>query len=321
MFGVKRFHYFLFGRSFTLITDHKPLLSLFSETKGIPMQASGRIQRWALLLANYQYTVKYRSSGAHGNADALSRLPLKVSPTSIPTPPETVLLFNQLESSPVTATQVRMETSRNPILSRVLQFVMSGWPRSCPQEELKPYWYRRTELSTIQGCLLWGNRVVVPETLQQAVVRQLHESHPGIVRMKSIGRMFAWWPHIDQDLEDCVRKCLTCQNNQSLPPVAPLHPWVWPTIPWSRVHIDYAGPFQGSYILILVDAHSKWIEAFPMKTITSMATIEKLRILFAQFGIPDIIVSDNGTNFTSEEFQQFCRLNGIKHIISSPHQV
>ena len=72
VFGVKRFHYYLFGRPFFLVTDHKPLLSLFSETKGIPMQASGRIQRWAILLANYQYTVRYRTSGTHRYVDALS---------------------------------------------------------------------------------------------------------------------------------------------------------------------------------------------------------------------------------------------------------
>ena len=319
VFGVKRFHYYLFGRPFSLVTDHKPLLSLFSETKGIPMQASGRIQRWALLLSNYRYTVRYRTSSAHSNADALSRLPLKELPASIPTPAETVLLFDQLDSGPITSAKVRLESSRNPMLARVLQFVMSGWPHSCPDEEMKPYWYRRTELSCIHGCLLWGNRVVVPEPLRQAVIHQLHESHPGIVCMKSIGRMFAWWPQFDKDLENFVRKCPTCQSQQSLPPVAPLCPWVWPSNPWSRIHIDFAGPFQGCYIFIIVDAHSKWIEAYPMKTITSTATIEKLRVLFAQFGIPDMIVSDNGSNFTSDEFQKFCHRNGIKHITSAPY--
>ena len=107
VFGIKRFHCYLFGRSFTLVTDHKPLLSLFNESKGIPSQASGRIRRWALTLSNYDYTVRYRSSAAHGNADALSRLPLDVSlPTEVPVPPETVLMMESWDDPPVTVAKV-----------------------------------------------------------------------------------------------------------------------------------------------------------------------------------------------------------------------
>ena len=148
--------------------------------------------------------------------------------------------------------------------------------------------------------------MVIPESLRSQVLQQLHEAHPGIIRMKMLERMFAWWPGFDTDLEEVFRRCHTCQSQRSLPQVAPLHPWICPLKPWSRIHMDYAGPVFGYYFLIVIDAHSKWIEAYPMKSITSAATIEKLRVLFAQFGIPEMIVSDNGTNFTSGEFQQFC---------------
>ena len=80
VFGVKRFHTYLFGHHFTLQTDHKPLKTLFNETKEIPTQASGRIRRWALTLSAYEYTIACRTTGQHANADAMSRLPLPETP-------------------------------------------------------------------------------------------------------------------------------------------------------------------------------------------------------------------------------------------------
>lgn len=98
--------------------------------------------------------------------------------------------------------------------------------------------------------------------------------------MKSLARMYVWWPSIDKDVESTVRRCSECQLQQSTPPVAPLHPWSWPTRPWARLHVNYAGPFQGGMILVLIDAHSKWIEAVCTPGATSGAVVE-LRTLFA----------------------------------------
>ena len=98
--------------------------------------------------------------------------------------------------------------------------------------------------------------------------------------------------------------------------LAPMQPWTWPTWPWSRLHIDFASPMEGKMFLIVIDLHSKWIEVIPMATATSFTTIQQL---FAQFGIPETIVSDNGTQFSSSEFQQFCQASGIHHIQVSPY--
>ena len=103
------------------------------------------------------------------------------------------------------------------------------------------------------------------------------------------------------------------------PAEAPLHPWEFPGRPWSRLHIDYAGPVQGKMISVIVDSYSKWIEAHVVTTATATATINKLRLTFATHGLPDIIVSDNGANFTSEEFAAFMKSNGIKHVRTAPH--
>ena len=103
---------------------------------------------------------------------------------------------------------------------------------------------------------------------------------------------------------------------QSLPARAPLNPWKWPTRPWARLHLDYAGPFEGHMILILIDAHSKWIEAFRTPNATSSAVIAELRTTFARFGLPETIVTDNGTCFVSEEFKSFSATNGLAERVS-----
>ena len=129
---------------------------------------------------------------------------------------------------------------------------------------------------------MWGTRVVVPPPGREAVLQELHEGHPGIKQMKSLSRMYVWWPGISADIEKSVR----LQTVPSSPPLAPLHPWKWPMRPWARLHLDFAGPFQGKNILVAIDAHSKWIEAVCTHTTSSSCVIEELRTFFATFGLP-----------------------------------
>ena len=104
------------------------------------------------------------------------------------------------------------------------------------------------------------------------------------------------------------------------PPSAPIHPWHFPEHPWTQIHIDFAGPFLGKMFLVIIDAHSKWMEIHTMKSSTNAsATIEKLRQTFAIFGLPQELVSDNAPVFASQSFQIFMSENGIKHIRATPY--
>ena len=161
--------------------------------------------------------------------------------------------------------------------------------------------------------------MIIPKKGRQCILQDLHEAHPGVCRMKSLARSYFWWPNIDTDIEILVKGCKSCQENRNNPSAAPLHPWEWPSRPWRRIHVDYAGPFLGKMFLVIVDAHSKWIEVFPMNHSTSTATIEKLRQTFAVHGLPEMLVSDNGTCFTSELFETFLKKNGIRHVCSAPY--
>ena len=233
VFGVKHFHAYLFGHSFELVTDHQPLLALLNERKPTSPQASARVRRWSLFLSAYEYVLAFRKTEAHGNADALSRLPLAEAPAQTQNPPELVMLMDHLNESPVTSEQISSWTRRDPVLSAVLQAVKQGWPVQC-QPMLASYAKHKLELSVHGGCVLWGSRVVVPPQGRKAILQQLHEGHPGMSRMKSLARMYVWWPGLDKDIEELVKACHECQACQPAPPAAPLHPWKWPTRPWSH---------------------------------------------------------------------------------------
>lgn len=197
----------------------------------------------------------------------------------------------------------------------------NGWPKSNSGPDFKSFYARRNELSTEEGCLLWGNRVVVPPAGQQRVLQELHEAHPGISTMKGIARSYVWWPNLDKDIESRVESCEICQVNRNKPCVAPLHVWPYPDKPWDRVHIDFAGPFMGNMFLVLIDAYSKWLEVRIMNSTTALATIAELRDIFTTHGLPRMLVSDNGCQFISYEFSQFMQRNGIQHVTCAPFRL
>ena len=149
---------------------------------------------------------------------------------------------------------------------------------------------------------------------------ELHSSHAGSLRMKELARSYVWWPNLDKDLEDLCHSCPTCLSHRANPRKAELHPWEWPTHPWHRLHVDFAGPVEGRYFLIIVDAHSKWVDIYHTKGMTSSETIQCLEHSFAQFGLPISIVSDNGPCFVSQEFQEFIKCRGLRHITTAVYK-
>lgn len=149
--------------------------------------------------------------------------------------------------------------------------------------------------------MLLGHKVVIPLSLRKKFLNILHGTHLGMVKSKSLARSYVWWPNINYEIENLIKNCENCLAVRNSPSKVQLQTWEYPKKPWYRVHVDYAGPiFQKYYILIVVDAFSKWPEAIVTSNNSSSTTINALREIFARLGLPNILVSDNAKNFKSD---------------------
>ncbi|XP_053600427.1 uncharacterized protein K02A2.6-like [Plodia interpunctella] len=315
-FGITKHHQFLFGRRFVLRTDHQPLTYIFGVKGGIPQTAASRLQRWAAQLAAYDFSVEFVRSADNGPADALSRLPLA----------QEVLLKDAInymnlieECLPVNFKEIATATERDTLLCKIKGYIQFGWPSGTRSDDEKPFFVRKLDLVTELGCIIYKYRVVIPASLRKRVLEEIHEGHLGVNKMKVLSRGYIYWPSLDRDLEELCRTCDACRVVRDAPPHSPLHPWEFPQNPWYRLHADFAD-CGGKRYLIIVDAYSKWIEAIPMQNTDSKSTISVFRNIFARFGLPSQLVTDNGPPFFSYDFKSYCQSNCIKHVTSAPYR-
>ena len=210
------------------------------------------------------------------------------------------------------------ETAKDPILAQVMRFVKEGWPHAL-SEELKDFKKLENSLSTENGCVFYGLRVIIPSTLRNHILKLLHLGHFGMQRMKQLARSTVYWPRIDFDIEDLCRKCTSCGQFQNKPDKPSIHPWMMPEKPWSRLHLDHAINFLGRNWLVLVDAYSKYPCIHPTTSTSSKSTTAILEQEFAHFRYPHTLVTDNATTFMSQEFQAWCKQRGIVHLTGAPY--
>ncbi|XP_063690927.1 uncharacterized protein LOC134823403 isoform X1 [Bolinopsis microptera] len=180
VWAIKRLHIYLYMRQFTLVTDHRALVRIFGD-KPIPEMTAGRLTRWALFLMNYQYDIQYRNTKDHANADMLSRLPKSVTHPVRERDEFGDMFALTMSETLLNAELVANDTRKDPILSRVLEYTLNGWPKNLKCDgDLKAFWTRRDELSHELGCLTWGARVVIPAKLRSTVMDILHATHIGV---------------------------------------------------------------------------------------------------------------------------------------------
>lgn len=313
IFGVKKFYQYLYGKKFILVTDNKAIAQIFSPTKGLPTLSATRMQHYAIYLEHFDYEVQFRRSKENLNADALSRLPTTDECKFVE---EVDMIENEIiETMPVTAAELR-EVIKSDEEIKVLMNCLKYGREPAPKDR---FGVPMTEFSIQNGCLMRGIRVYIPKQLRARVLDELHTAHFGITKMKSLARAYCWWYMMDKDIEKLVANCSDCQTNRADPKKVEVHVWKQPNQPFERVHVDYAGPFLGKYMFVLVDAFSKWPEVHVVNNITTETTIQKCKEIFAVFGTPSVLVSDHGTQFNSSEFQIFLKNNGICHKQGAPY--
>lgn len=307
--ALHKFYEYVFARKFTLITDNRPLYHIFNENSKLPAMTSARLLRYAAFLTAFEYTVKHRKSEENANADFLSRAPLKRNDEESDSAESDAVYIetvNQISSTAVNFRILAKETQEDTELKKLKEELLNG-------KNVNP------EYSLQNGVIFRGSRVVIPKKLQKEVLQELHHTHLGVTKMKALARRYCQWPGIDRDIESLVKACCECASVKGNPPKAELHHWEPPKQNFQRIHMDYAGPMDGYYFLIVVDAKSKWPEVRCIKSAPSSAsTIRLLYDIFVSHGFPEVLVSDNATIFKSEEFTTFCAANGIKQKFIAP---
>ncbi len=307
--GCEKCYMYLIGSKFVVETDHLPLLSMFQPRSRPPL----RIERWLLYLQQFDFELKH-TPGAKNPADYLSRhsMPLTYIDVQESNARDKVVRSLVTDHVPraMTAREVEVASVEDEELKEVRACIQSGkWDKSC-----SGYFHIRSELSTYGKLVLRGTRIIPPRSLRDRVMSLAHEGHPGVVSMKQRLRTKVWWPGLDRDAENYVRKCHGCQVVSAPSPPEPLKVTELPTVPWKDLAIDLLGPLpSGDYILVCVDYYSRFYEVDTMKTITSERVIKSLDRWFTTHGLPVTITSDNGKQFTSEVFEMYLQKNGIEH--------
>lgn len=314
--AVRKCQQYLLGREFEIRTDHKPLVGIFGGKKGIPTMAANRLQRWAIYLANFSFKLSHITGAKNNCADALSRLTCIKERRD--DEDETYLNFIQSNfGKPLNIENIAGQIGKDEVLAQIVRYVKKGWPKLNKSDgEIRSMYDKRGELTVENKILMWGHRVVIPRKFREQLLREVHSAHSGVVRCKEIIRSYFWWPNVDRDLEQFIKGCDVCRKCYSNPVRAQPKPWPATTRPMERIHVDFCGPVEGYNFLVMIDVHTKWLEVYKMKTITSQCTIEVLRKIFSALGIPSTMVTDNGPAFVSEEFKKYCSNQGIAHITS-----
>lgn len=315
VWGCEKFYHYLYGKSFYLITDHKPLVVIFGDR----IKPSPRIERWKLRLMSFDYKIMYRP-GKGSIADPLSRL-CQTVPNNGPSfdeETERIIRFITEDTCPIALSlqEIEQATCNDEELQELIKWLpypSRRWPKT-----LLRYKKLASCLTTDQKVIMKDQKLVIPRTLQKRTLSLGHDPHLGISSMKRRLRTKVWWSGMDTMIESFVTSCSGCVL-VSIPDAQPLTRTELPERPWIKLAMDFMEIPGGHHLLVVTDYFSRYFEVVIQNSMTAKLTITKLREVFARFGYPEEIVCDNGQPFSSDEFSSFCKTNGIKINHSVPY--
>ena len=321
VWAVERLHTYLFGGPFTLLTDCKPVELILNNKKSRP---PARIERWNLHLQEYNFSTTH-TKGLDNPSDFLSRHPSSDTSRIQEQTAEEYVNFLAIHATlkAMSLDDIKQATENDPILQKLVELIGNGdWTSfkkddkfsDAERNELALFSKIRDELTVTDNLVLRGPRIVVPNSLRYQTIALAHQGHQGIVKTKQLLREKVWYPQIDKEVEEFISNCVACQANGPETPPDPLKMTPLLPAPWHTVHIDFCGPFPtGEYLLVVIDAYSRFPEVDIIHSSAAKGTILKLERIFATHGIPEVIKSDNGPPFSSQEFETYMNEMGIKH--------
>lgn len=305
-FGLKKFHNYTYGRQVTVVTDHKPLVSITNKPL---VKAPKRLQSLLLKIQDYDISLIYKTGSQLVVSDSLSRAPLPET--------ENDYTCNNLMDTPFKPSrldEIKASTVLDPTLNQLKLVILQGWPdlrEEVPPSTL-PYFPYRDELTVQDGIILRGDRVVIPTSLRRDMLLRVHAGHHGINSCLRRARELIFWPGMSQEIRAYVESCDTCATFSHRQPEQPLKTHEVPARPWQKVGTDIF-TLKGRSYLVTVDYFSSFIELDYLLDLNSVTVIHKLKHHFARHGIPEVLISDNGTQFTSGEFIKFTKEWCFRH--------
>jgi transposase InsO family protein len=317
VYGLTKFHKLAYGKSdVTIESDHKPLESLLKKAmNAAPM----RIQRMRLKLEPYTFDLVHVSGKTIGLADCLSRNPMPGTNTDV-TMDEELMVCRADTLAYKWHDRIEEATTSDEDMSTLKRVIFHGWPadKSSLPAAAKPFWDVRDQLSTYNGVIFKGERIVIPSSLRGEILRLLHSSHMGMVKTKQRARDVIYWPGLNKQIEEMAGKCEACLEQRTKQQKEPMNIHPIPALPWNKVGADLF-EYDGVHYLLLVDYYSNFIEVVPLHQDTkSTVIIKHMKINIARYGIMETLVTDNGPQFASAEFSSFTKKYGINHVTSSP---
>lgn len=287
--GLERLHYYAYARHVIVETDHRPLEAIFKKHIS---NAPPRIARMMLRIQKYDIDIKYVPVKDLLLADALSRISRCPGDTIPGLDVSIHELHQNLNASPTRIEQIKAETDKDGVLYSLKSFITRGWPNTrseCPSH-LHTYWNYRDELTVFDGVILKGTRILIPKTIQAAVLAQLHHTQQGPEKCKLRAKGSVCWAIINRDIEYMVKCCSPCQHNQNANVKEPLVPHDIPQKPRHTLGADLIFWNNGSYLLVS-DYFSKFPLIKKLNNIRSVTTIANMRSIFEEYGIPNKLVT------------------------------
>ena len=324
LFGLERFERYVYGRDIVVETDHKPLETIHKKSL---LLAPKRIQRMLLRTQKFRYTVVYKRGAEMYLADTLSRAVSGKAEQQVThkeaifcTELEKTDSYQELAISQEGLDSLQQATEEDANMKNLKAVILQGWPEEKRQlsQQLQNYFPFREELSVQNGLVFKSHRVVVPEEERPSIIEKLHASHSGIQSCIRRAREVVFWPRMNVDIEDFVKKCSACNTFQRGQQKEPLISTEIPDLPWQHIACDVF-EHNGNEYLVTVDHYSDFFEIDRLQTRESKEVITCLKRHIARHGIPERLTTDCGTQFTSTRFGKFCNTYGFDHVTSSPH--
>ena len=311
VWACERFHPYIYGTKFELLTDHKPLEAIYNPRS----RPSARVERWARRLQPYDFKVVY-IPGQQNVADSLSRLlPPHPKPAHHHGADEYVQFVTHTSvPNAMSLREVEEATIQDDELTAVKQAIGSGRFEQC-----KPYMPVAGELCISGQLVLRGTRIVLPSKLRPQALALAREGHLGIVGTKQNLRSKVYWPGMDKAAEKHCKSCHGCQLVAQPNPPEPIRSTALPDAPWQHLAANLMGPFpSGHSILVVVDYYSRFYEYEILRSTTTDKVIDAMEEMFSRHGLPLTIKTDNGPQFKAAEFNAYCTANCITHVKVTP---